>query len=149
MVTTIKKLHKGFTLIELMIVVAIIGILASIAIPAYTDYTIRAKVSELLIQASGFKTTISEKAMNDGTFSSAGVGLTVATGGKVAGGSVTTAGLVVVTGSATTIGTDVTIALTPSLNPGARVAWACSNVPGASSGGNSSTWKFLPAECRH
>jgi len=144
-----KKLHKGFTLIELMIVVAIIGILASIAIPAYTDYTIRAKVSELVIQASGFKTTISEKAMNDGTIGSAGVGLTVVTTSRVAGGSVTTAGNIAVVGSSSTVGTDVTIALTPSLNAGARVAWACSNVPGATSGGNSSTWKFIPAECRH
>ena len=55
-----KKVQQGFTLIELMIVVAIIGILASIAIPAYQDYTIRAQISEGLTLAGGAKTALSE-----------------------------------------------------------------------------------------
>jgi type IV pilus assembly protein PilA len=61
-----KKLQQGFTLIELMIVVAIIGILAAIAIPAYQDYTIRAQVSEGLNLASGAKAAVSEYFMDRG-----------------------------------------------------------------------------------
>ena len=62
----LKKVQKGFTLIELMIVVAIIGILAAIALPAYQDYTIRAKVSEGLVAASSAKTVLSEAFQTDG-----------------------------------------------------------------------------------
>ncbi len=57
-----RSMQKGFTLIELMIVVAIIGILAAVALPAYQDYTVRAKVSEVLLAASSAKTAVSEAA---------------------------------------------------------------------------------------
>jgi len=63
-----KSLQKGFTLIELMIVIAIIGILAAIAIPAYQNYTIRAQVTEGLSLADSFKTAVAEYYQNNGTW---------------------------------------------------------------------------------
>jgi len=140
-----KRIQKGFTLIELMIVVAIIGILAAVALPAYQDYTVRAKVSELMLAAAAFKSSVAERAASDGSLVSAGGGLTVATVGKIAGGSVTPGGVITIIGdtTATSVGQDITIILTPTLDAGGSgtVTWACTT-------GNTATDKFVPAECR-
>jgi type IV pilus assembly protein PilA len=136
-----KKIARGFTLIELMIVVAIIGVLAAIALPAYQDYTIRARVSELVIEATSWKTQVSERAFADATLLNAGVGLTVTAGGKVAGGSVSDGGLIRIIGDSAAVGTDVTIVLTPNLSSG-QIQWSCS------ADGNSARFRYVPAECR-
>ena len=139
-----RRLQKGFTLIELMIVVAIIGILAAVALPAYQDYTIRAKVSELVLAASNQKVTISENAQTLGTLTGSGVGATVQATGKVTGGTVSDNGVITVSGSAaaSSVGTAVTITLTPTYSTtDGKVLWACSSASGMH--------KYVPAECRH
>jgi type IV pilus assembly protein PilA len=138
-----KSIQKGFTLIELMIVVAIIGILAAVALPAYQDYTIRAKVSELILAASAQRTAVTEKAQVDNATATSGVGLTITPFGKITGGNVADTGVITIAGDGTaaSVGTVVTIVLTPSMS-GNTVVWSCS-------AGALAQNKFVPASCRN
>jgi type IV pilus assembly protein PilA len=140
------KKQQGFTLIELMIVVAIIGILAAIAIPAYQDYTIRAQVSEGLSLASGAKTAIAEFYQDRGVMPTDNVTAGLSAPGEIVGKYVDTvtvgaAGIVTVTyGQADTNALLVgTLVLTPTPNVGS-VSWDC----------DASTIdpKWLPSACR-
>jgi type IV pilus assembly protein PilA len=137
-----RRFAKGFTMVELMVVVAIIALLAMVATPLYQDYAIRAKVSELVTYPAGFQPTIAEKSNSDGTLSSAGIGLTVTASGRVTGGLVNDNGVITIAGSSTSIGTAVSIVLSPTLASG-RLTWSCSTNT------DTSQWKYVPTECRH
>jgi type IV pilus assembly protein PilA len=125
----LKQVQKGFTLIELMIVIAIIGILAAIAIPAYQNYTIRAQITEGLTLADGWKTAIAEYYANTGNMPAAVANLvgTVASVGKYETGILVSTGSIVITygNAANTKISGSTLGLIPYTNANNDVLWQC------------------------
>jgi type IV pilus assembly protein PilA len=164
-----NTMQKGFTLIELMIVVAIVGILAAVAIPAYQDYTIRAQVSEGLSLASAAKAAVVESYGSNGAWpadnTAAGVGTATNIVGKYVTGVAVAGNLVTVTfgGNANSAISGNTLFFTAGLSGNGDVAWQCGSkaMPtsvtatgtgvtafAAAGGGGSLAQKYRPAECR-
>jgi type IV pilus assembly protein PilA len=159
----LKQIQKGFTLIELMIVVAIIGILAAIAIPAYQDYVIRSQVSEGLAMASATKASVAEFFADRGTWpaDNTALGITTAPTGKYVSGIAVSQGMITMTfgNDANTAIGGQTLVLRPGSTPNLDVVWQCGNrtltsapnfsgVASLPTGGGSVAGKYRPSNCR-
>jgi type IV pilus assembly protein PilA len=144
----VKKAQAGFTLIELMIVVAIIGILAAVALPAYQDYTVRGRVSELAIMGSSMKATVTENIANNGGKLSDDnckgiVDILNETKNTKSSTCDEATGTIVVVG--TEAARDVELTFRPEVDTSDTadgvVKWSCSSAE--------ENHKFVPAECRN
>ncbi len=146
-----KNSQSGFTLIELMIVVAIIGILAAVAIPAYQDYTVRAQVSEGLSLASGAKTALAEYYNHKGAFPSSNASLGLSKATDITGSYITQVdagnnpGVIEVTygGNVNSVISGAVLAVSAVTTTGS-IKWTCKD------GGATTTLedKYLPTNCR-
>jgi type IV pilus assembly protein PilA len=142
-----KKQQSGFTLIELMIVVAIIGILAAIAIPSYMDYTKKARVSEGLNLSGAVKAGVSEYYASNNAWPTTNAMIGMVSASSISGDSVKsvgvgTGGMVTITYNAS-VDDDKTLDLSPNAASGGSIVWTCK-----AGGTNPLPVNLLPSTCR-
>jgi type IV pilus assembly protein PilA len=143
------KKMQGFTLIELMIVVAIIAILAAIALPAYQDYTIRSQVSEGSVLADGAKTAVAEFYTNKGSMPPSNASAGLAAAGSITGNFTTsldaTGGLIQATfGNSVNLLVANSVLAFSAVTTAGSVSWICDS----SNGATNVLPKYLPTQCR-
>ena len=155
-----KSMQKGFTLIELMIVVAIIGILAAIAIPAYQDYTVRSQVTEGMNLASAVETGAAEYFANTGSFPTtlSAAGISSSPSGKYVSAIALNGSITVTYGNqVNSVVATKTLGLTPWLSNNNDIIWVCGNhtqpaganaAPGVTAAATNIADKYLPQTCR-